>query len=91
MNIPDLRAEDTGVTLEHCSVLLEDLGDVLAQAYRSDEFHSITAQIDPIRMKREILSIFDQDAFLHMFESDFGRGVILGAYIQQFIFGENEE
>jgi hypothetical protein len=90
MNIPDLRYEHSEVTLEHCSVLLERIPMALGDMYRGDqdEFKEICEAVDPIRFKADMLSMMEERTFLSLFETEFGKGVLVGAFIQQFIFEE---
>ncbi len=91
MQLPDLRYDDM-ITTEHCSVLQERLGKILETAYPGDDLFSIVnTRINPELMKTKLLEIFTPKALLTMFQTELGKGVIIGAFIQKFIFGEEEE
>lgn len=92
MTIPDLRLEQAEVTLEHCSVLLEKLIEALSTTYEGDslEFQQICLHIDAVRMRRDLLKIFTEKALLKLFSTPFGKGVIVGSFVQKFIFPEGE-
>lgn len=87
MYIPDLRADDE-VTVEHISVLQEHLGNLMQEIYIDNELkHIINHHFDPTKMQEDILKIFTKKAFLTMFQTEMGKGLILGAFIQKYIFG----
>ena len=87
MHIPDLQAYDDMVTIEHCSVLQERLAQILDDAYPEENIAQIaTDHLDPVRIRAELLELFTPKAFLTMFQTEMGKGVIIGAFIQKFIF-----
>lgn len=45
---------------------------------------------DTVRIKNEFEEIFDADAFQRLFSTEFGRGVLVGAWAEAFIFSEEE-
>jgi hypothetical protein len=93
VRIPDLQSAPDEVTLDHVSVLLERLHETMGDMYDGDkeEFKEMCEEIDPVRMKAELLSMLEEKAFLKLFSSQFGKGVLLGAFIQRFIFNEETE
>jgi hypothetical protein len=94
VNLPDLRPEQNEVTLEHCSVLMERLYKTLHEIYNGDpdEFRMICDQIDPVTMKQDLMTVFTKEAFLRLFQTQFGKGVIVGAFVQRFLIDvEGEE
>lgn len=92
MRIPDLQSYDDTVTIEHCSVLQERLGQILDEAFPEENLAVITTEhLDPVRMRTELLELFTPKAFLTMFQTEMGKGVIIGAFIQEYIFSELEE
>lgn len=92
MNIPDLRIYNNEVTLEHCSVLQERLGRVLEEAYPGQDLNVITNNnFDPERMREEILEIFTLDAFMNLFNTEMGKGVLIGAFLQEYVLGDEDE
>lgn len=92
MNLPDLREEDGIVTIEHCSVLQERLGLVLEDAYPGQSLNEIiNTRINPHSMKEEILELFTPEAFLTMFQTELGKGVIIGAFVQKYILSQDVE
>lgn len=93
MRIPDLHSSPDEVTLDHVSVLLERLHETMGDMYDGDkeDFKELCDGIDPVRMRLELLSMVEEKPFLKLFSSQFGKGVLLGAFIQRFIFNEDEE
>lgn len=92
MHIPDLNQEDGVVTIEHCSVLQERLGQVLEDAYPGQSLDEIiNTRINPDTMREEILEMFTPEAFLTMFQTELGKGVIIGAFVQRYILDVEEE
>ncbi len=90
--MPDLRNDSEDVTIEHISVLQERLGQILSQAYPGDDISKIVSHhFDPTKMRTEMLDLFTDKAFLAMFKSEMGKGVIIGAFIQKYIFGAEQE
>lgn len=89
MNIPDINQYDDLVTVEHCSVLQERLGQILDDAYPEENLAVIAVEhLDPTRMKKELLELFTPKALLTMFQTELGKGVIIGAFVQKYIFSE---
>lgn len=86
-NIPDLRPEMSEVTLEHCSVLLELLQERLADVYEGNpsEFRSACDSLDVADMKDDLLTLYSQKAFTRLFATQFGKGVLLGSFMQKFV------
>jgi hypothetical protein len=92
--VPDLRdvGSDDEVTIEHISVLQERLGQVLDDAHPGEGIADIvTNHFDPAAMKEEILAIFTPKAFLTMFQTEIGKGVLIGAFYQSYIDGVDHE
>jgi hypothetical protein len=90
--VPDLRNDSEQVTIEHVSVLQERLAAVLDEAYPDEGVARIVTQhFDPEAMKEEILEIFTPAAFLTLFKTEMGKGVLIGAFYQAFIDAPNRE
>jgi len=86
--IPDLRSE-TEVTIEHISKLREQLGQVLEDAYPGEGISDIvTNYVSDQVMREQILSIFTPQAFLTMFQTETGKGILIGAFYQAYIDSE---
>lgn len=87
-DIPDLRQDSEVVTIEHVSVLQERFGQVLDDAYPGEYISSIVIDnFDPLAMREELLTIFTQKAFLTLFQTEIGKGVLMGAFYQAYIDG----
>ena len=87
MTIPDLR-RDSDIELDHMSVLLEKLGKVLAEAYDGEdpaEMAKLCDMVDPVSMRQDMSQIFTKNAFFGLYGSEFGRGVLVGAFFQKFV------
>lgn len=89
----NLDMHDNEVTLEHCSVLQERLASILAEAYpsESDINEIVLNHFDPRIIREHLLELFTREALLSMFQTEMGKGVIMGAFIQKYVFGEGEE
>lgn len=85
MNIPDLR-DANDITIEHVGVLQERMGNILDEAHPDQGIADIiNNHFDPEAMKEEMLTIFTPDAFLKLFQTEMGKGVIIGAFYQAYI------
>lgn len=82
--IPDLRASslNDSITLEHCSVLLEKLRDVIAITEDSEDFGYIADNVDLDEMLSMFKEAYQPDEFNRLFKSDLGKGVLIGVYSQ---------
>ncbi len=90
--LPDLRQDSEEVTIEHLSVLRERFGQVLDDAHPGEGISDIvTNHFDDEAMKEEILQIFTPKAFLSLFQTELGKGVLIGAFYQCYIDGGDEE
>lgn len=81
MNIPDLR-HNNEITLEHCSVLLEKLGealDIMDGQKNNFEVH----RLDPSRLQEHFEDFFEPAAFARMFQSTHGKYVLIGTYLMR--------
>lgn len=93
MMIPDLRREDSEISLEHCSVLLERTREALTTAY-PDDLESLTQVCDvlnPETMKHDFEILFTTTAFMNLFKSQFGKGVLVGALFSAILNEEEDE
>jgi len=80
------------VTIEHATVIQERMSKVLEKAYPNEGVSSIvTNHFDPEAMKEELLEIFTPKAFLKLFETEMGKGVLIGAFYQQYIHSQESE
>lgn len=89
--IPDLRL-DNEITLEHCYVLIEHLGysfDTIEGASRGT-FQEI-ANVDPTRMKEHFDSLFPADSFARLFQTEIGKGVLVGTYAHRLLMLSKKE
>lgn len=84
--IPDLRPHHNEFTIEHCSTLLEKLGRCLEIIYGPDMGMTYIAdQCDPERMQQDLFSVMGEQQLINLFESDIGKGVIIGIFYNQFV------
>lgn len=92
MQLPD-NSSYQEITTEHISTIQERLGKVLADAYPGyeDIEDIVNNHFELDQLKGDILSLFTQQAFLTLFKTEMGKGVIIGAFIQEFIFTPEEE
>lgn len=84
--------EEAAVTLEHIAVLQERLGATLEETDPGQGISEIVqSHFDPEQMRGELLEMFTPRALLNLFQTEMGKGVILGAFIQKFILeGEDD-
>ena len=92
MKIPDLRPDMDDITLEHCSVILEKLRDTLIALYPDDqeEWGQICDHMDVRNLREDLLGTFSVPAFMRLFRSQFGKGVITGAIMLRMFKEINE-
>lgn len=88
--IPDLRPHDNEFTFEHCSVLCERLGATLSPIY-TDEMQEIVAQVDSAEMHADLTSIMSSTQLAILFQTDVGKGLILGIFFTHFILNVEQE
>lgn len=83
-NIPDLRPEFDEITYEHSSVLLERIKAALkiieGHEYVDLEF---VDSINPERMKDIYSNLFEMAEFNRLFQTEFGKGVLVGCFVHQ--------
>jgi hypothetical protein len=87
--IPDLRVEHNEFTLEHCSVLLVKLGAQLDLIYGGGMME-IADQADPERMRDDLLSLMSANQLSILFDSEIGKGLIIGAFYAKFVLPQEE-
>lgn len=92
MNIPDLRHESNDISLEHCSVLLERVRATFGIMYPEgpEEFEVVCNAIDVGAMQEDYKSWFTPKCFSDLFKTQFGKGVLVGAFLKE-IMNENIE
>lgn len=91
MQIPDLRDEPE-ITIEHCSVLLEKLGDLLSTAYEAPELKQLAGEADADEIRKMLANHFSPKKFRELFKTDLGKGVLIGVFFQElFVTTEDED
>ncbi len=92
MNIPDLRYGNE-ITLEHCSVLLEKLGEALdTMDGQKNGFE--THKLNPQLLLEHFEEFFDPAMFTRLFQDEYGKYVLIGTYLmrmQQLMLEEELE
>lgn len=78
------------ITFEHVSVILERIVKHLGETDPEAQ-DIILNHFNPERMMAEVLSIFTPKAFANLYQTEFGKGMICGAFTQEFIFVKEEE
>jgi DNA-binding cell septation regulator SpoVG len=81
--IPDLRA-DAEITLEHCSVLLEKIGNTLEVIDGQPGFQVATL-INPELLLEHYEDTFQPEEFCNLFRTEMGKGVLVGTYVQRLL------
>ncbi len=88
--IPDLRIDHTEFTLEHCSVLLVRLGKALDKIH-GEGMSEIADQCDAEVMREDLLGICSARQLSILFETELGKGVIIGLFYGRFILPQPED
>lgn len=83
MNIPDLR-DNSEITLEHCSVLLERIGKTL-EIIEGEHGYEVTDKINSELLLEHYVEYFEPEAFTRMFGTELGKGVLVGTYLQRLL------
>lgn len=83
MIVPDLRPDHTEITLEHCWVLINKLGEAfdLLEGTRG-VFTEIEREINPELLKNHFEELFEPQAFSRLFSTELGKGVLVGTFAQ---------
>lgn len=82
--IPDLRPDVTEITFEHSSVLLERIKAALEVIEGRDDVDlSFVESISPQRMTDLYSKMFEIDQFSRLFQTEFGKGVLVGCFFHQ--------
>jgi hypothetical protein len=80
--LPDLRADDE-ITLEHCFILIDELGKAFDTIEGTDgHFTGIAEHVNPHVMKQYFDSQFPAFAFIRMFHHPLGKGVLVGMFME---------
>lgn len=77
--MPDLRQHSAGITLEHCSVLLEKIGKALGMIDGGDQYDA--SQIDPTILLDYYNDLFEPEQFARLFSTELGKGILVGVYV----------
>lgn len=92
MTIPDLRVSiHDNITLDHCSVLLEKLRDVITIAEGSEEFSDIVNGVDTMEMLELFKELYQPPEFNRLFKSDLGKGVLIGVFTHAVLMTIEQE
>jgi hypothetical protein len=89
-SIPDLRVDHNEFTLEHCSVLLTRLGRTLDVIYEAGA-SSVADQVDTETMRDDLLSCMSANQLSLLFDTELGKGLILGIFFTRFVLPLTEE
>jgi hypothetical protein len=85
MKIPDLRS-NTDITLEHCFVLVELFGKTMDTIEGTlNVFQGMAEGLDPHLMKDYYETQFEPEAFNRLFQTELGKGVLVGAFAQSLL------
>lgn len=88
MQVPDLRTKNDRIELDQISILLNYIHilfkDGLGEAPDPNDW-------DSMRIRKEFEEIFSPEEFTRLFQTEFGRGVLIGAWVNRFIMGVEDE
>jgi len=90
VRVPDLR-DNPEITIEHCSVLLEKLGKMLEIMYDDPAIRELAGEADARQMAADLSSSFSADQFHRLFQTELGKGLLVGVFFQRFILGDADE
>lgn len=91
MRIPDLRENSGKITAEHASVLLEKMGRLFQDIYGDEEIMKDVLEMDPVQMAEDLSSMLSHERFFKLFQYDLGRGMLIGLFVQRFLFRDDED
>jgi hypothetical protein len=86
--IPDLRAEHTEITFEHCHILLVQLGNAMVLMEGNESVRQIADEIDPMTLQTFYKNNFPMPEFNRLFSSDIGKGVLVGCFVMKILEGK---
>lgn len=81
--IPDLRAELTGITFEHCHVLVVKVTETINLMEGNNEFGDIENELDLSLLLRFFKTTYEVDTFNRLFQTELGKGVLVGSFVQE--------
>ena len=88
MLIPDLRADFDKIELDHVTLLVKEMQEKFIDYYGEDFDIELW---DVVRIREEFSSIFTPKGFNLLYQTQFGKGVIIGSWLSKFIMKEGEE
>src|ERR1044072_1052496 len=88
--IPDLRLKQE-VTLEHISVLQEQFGYLLDKAYPGEGNADALINFNPQLIHEQLLTLFTREALATLYQTEMGKGVLMGAFFQKYVGEAYEE
>jgi hypothetical protein len=86
MRVPELKAENDRIELDQITVMVKYIHQTFKDAY--GEAPDVN-DWDACRVRDEMECLFSPDEFTRLFQTEFGRGVLVGAWIYEFIMGED--
>jgi hypothetical protein len=85
MTKPRLMIENDKIELDQVSLLVEYIHKAFSAAYgESPDVNDWNA----VNIQRELSELFSVTAFNSLFATEFGKGVIVGAWVQEFILSD---
>lgn len=88
--VPDLRHDHNEFTLEHCSILLERLGGALDLIY-DEGMTELSSMVDAETMRDDLLSLMNAQQLSTLFDTEMGKGLIVGMFFGRFIVPQETE
>lgn len=83
-----LTVENTQIELDQVTILVAYIQSAFVDSFGID---ADINEWDSSRIQAELAEIFSPGEFQRLFMSDFGRGVIVGAWMHAYILGSEEE
>lgn len=87
--IPDLRNEPE-ITLEHCSVLLEKIGNTL-EVIDGEAGLAVAQAINPEMLLIHFEDTFRPEEFQNLFKTEMGKGVLFGTFMHKALLASQDE
>lgn len=86
VTIPDLRVSyNDQFTLDHCSVLLDELNECLHKIYPDESFDEVIDQANTVQMLNDLLSMMRPEQLNVLFSTPIGKGFIIGCFFTEFV------
>lgn len=85
-SILDLRTDGEFITLDHCYLLLERLGQSLDCMEGTESvFKEIAEEIDPTSVQEYLQRYFEAPEFYRLYRTEMGKGILVGVIVKSLL------